>query len=75
MTGYHIILAGHLDLSWGDWFDTAALTHLPDGSTRLAIELPDQSALFGLLLRLHGLGLELLSLNRTKNEDSPLAKG
>lgn len=74
MIRYHIILAGHLDLSWGDWFDTTALTHLPDGSTRLIIELPDQSALFGLLLRLHSLGLELVSLNRTKIEDSLVAK-
>jgi hypothetical protein len=63
MTRYQIELSGHLDASWGDWFEAVTLIHLPDGSTCLTIELPDQSALLGLLLRFHGLGLELVSLS------------
>jgi len=64
MTSYQIELSGHLDSTWGEWFRTVDLSHLPDGRTRITFELPDQSALLGLLLRLHGLGLELLSLER-----------
>ena len=64
MTGYQIEFGGHLDHSWGDWFKSADLCHLPEGRTRITFQLPDQSALFALLLRLHGLGLELLSLER-----------
>jgi len=64
MTEYRIELDGHLDLPWRDSFGAASLVHQPDGTTCLTVSLPDQSALFGLLLRLHGLGLELLSLRR-----------
>lgn len=74
MTRYQIELAGHLDLPWGDWFEAADLIHLPDGNTRLTCDIPDQPTLLGLLLRLNSLGLELLSLNRTQNEDSLVNK-
>jgi len=68
MTGYQIEVDGYVDHSWGEWFKTADLSHLPDGRTRMIFELPDQSALFGLLLRLHSLGLALLSLERLPAE-------
>lgn len=68
MKRYQIELYGYVDHSWGDWFKTADLCHLPDARTRMIFELPDQSALLGLLLRLHGLGLELLSLERLPAE-------
>lgn len=74
MIRYQIELTGHLDFSWGDWFDVVTQTHLPDGRTRLIFELPDQSALLGLLLRLHSLGLELVNLRRAKVEEILIAE-
>jgi len=64
MIKYRIKLDGHLDLPWGDWLEAASLTHQPDGATRLIVSLPDQSALIGLLLRIHNLGLGIISLSR-----------
>lgn len=68
---YQIELAGHLDLSWADWFDAAKLIHLPNGGTCLIFELADQSALLGLLVRLHGLGLKFVSMSLS-HKQSPL---
>jgi hypothetical protein len=68
MSGYQVELAGHLDLSWGDWLGAATVIHRPDGNTFLTVSRLDQSALLGLLLRLHGLGLELVSLRSTKGK-------
>lgn len=67
MTEYQIELANHLDLPWQDMFEALTLSHQPDGNTRLIVALPDQSALIGLLLRIHNLGLEIINLNRQTN--------
>jgi len=64
MTEYQIELDTYLDLPWQDWFDAMNLNHLPDGNTRLTVSLPDQSAMLGLLLRIHNLGVEIISLAR-----------
>ena len=64
MTEYQIKLATHLDLPWQDWFEALTLSHELDGNTRLTVVLPDQSALIGLLLRIHNLGLEIICLSR-----------
>jgi len=75
MTEYQIELATHLDFPWQDWFGALTLTHQPDGTTYLTVSLPDQSALFGLLLRIHGLGLEIINLRRVPDPDIPVPKG
>ncbi len=38
-------------------------TCLPDGNTRITGSVPDQSALYGLLMRLRDLGITLVSVN------------
>jgi hypothetical protein len=68
MICYQIELASHLDASWSDWFEAVSLTHLPNGSTWLTFDLPDQAALLGLLLRLHSLRLELICLRRVERQ-------
>ena len=60
---YRIVVMGHLDMGWADCFDGLTLTHTPDDRTRLEGLLVDQSALFGVLKRIHGLGLTLVSIN------------
>ncbi len=58
----HIALKGHLDLSWQEWFESLEILHKPDGRTVLHGLLVDQAALFKVLLKIHSLGLVLLSL-------------
>ncbi len=62
---YQLIIAGHLDPSWSDWFDGIVIVHLPDGTTSLTVAVIDQAALYGLLARARDLNLKLLSLQRT----------
>jgi hypothetical protein len=62
-TRFDIIVHGHIPPGWSVLFDGMELTCRPDGNTLIAGHLPDQSALFGLLLRLRDLGLALVSVN------------
>jgi hypothetical protein len=59
---YHICVKGHLDSSWQDWFAPMQIGHEPSGTTILSGQLPDQAALYGVLLKLDRLGVTLLSL-------------
>lgn len=59
---YHIRIKGHLDENWSAWLDDLVITHEADGVTLLSGSVIDQSALLGLLRRLHDLGLTLLSV-------------
>lgn len=58
----HIRIKGRLDPSWQEWFEH--LDILPDttGRTLLSGSLPDQAALYRILLKLRHLGFLLLSL-------------
>jgi hypothetical protein len=62
--GYEIILAGHLDPLWLEWFDGLEMTACPDGTTHLTGSLPDQAALRAILDRIFDLNLTLRSLRR-----------
>lgn len=53
---------GHLDPGWQQCFDNLEITHEMEGSTQLSGQLPDQAALYGVLLTIRRLGLPLLSL-------------
>lgn len=63
---YQIRVEGHLDLSWQEWFGGLELRHEASGTTLLIGVLPDQAALYGVLLKLSHLGLTLLSLESSK---------
>jgi len=60
---YRIRVKGYLDVNWADEFENMAMTHLVDGSTQLLGRV-DQSALHGILTRIHTLGLTLLEVTR-----------
>jgi hypothetical protein len=62
-TRFHIIVRGHLPAGWSDVLDGMEIVCLPEGNTRISGNLPDQPALFGLLLRLRDLGVTLVSVN------------
>jgi hypothetical protein len=59
---YEIRLKGHLDQRWATWFDGLTLTHESDGTTTIAGQVVDQSALHGLLQKVRDTGLPLVSV-------------
>ncbi len=64
---YEILVAGALDASWSDWFGMAVeAAGLPGGepASRLRGVVPDQPALFGILLKIRDLNLELVRVER-----------
>lgn len=65
---YEIQVEGHLDSTWAGWFDGLAVCELPGGETLLRGPLADQAALFGLLKKIHGLNLPLVSVRRVAPE-------
>lgn len=59
---YEIVVGGQLDRYWAGWFEGLAIEPLPGGQTRISGELPDQSALRGVLERIFDLNLPLISV-------------
>jgi|WetSurMetagenome_2_1015567.scaffolds.fasta_scaffold2157069_1 hypothetical protein len=67
---YLIRVRGELDSKWSDWFSGFTLQPKPDHETWLTGSVADQSALYGILLKLHNLGQVLLSVERQADEES-----
>jgi hypothetical protein len=61
-TRYRIVVKGRLSESFASVFDGLNVEPLP-GRTALEGEFADQSHLYGVLDRLRGLGIELVSVN------------
>ena len=59
---YHIRIRGHLDPSWQAWFEGLELVQEQEGTTLFSGPLQDQAELYGVLGKIRGLGLTLLSL-------------
>ncbi|MBI1297219.1 hypothetical protein GC175_19895 [bacterium] len=64
---YRIRVTGRLDDAWSDWFSGLTLTH-EDEATVLYGVVADQSALHGILRKIHDLGLELVEVKRVDDE-------
>ncbi len=75
---YSIEIEGHLPVDWSDWFEGFALTStrnaLGNPVTILTGRVADQSMLHGILARIRDLGLPLVSLSRTTDENPELDK-
>lgn len=65
---YQIVVKGHLDSEWSEWFDGLTITQVGSGETILTGPLVDQSALHGVLNKIRDLGLPLLGLSRVESE-------
>ena len=63
---YQIVVKGHLDSEWSEWFDGLTITLVDNGETILTGPVVDQTALHGVLIKIRDLGLPLLSLTRTE---------
>ena len=59
---YEVHVQGHLDPAWSSWLDGLAITHQPDGTTRIRGAVVDQAALYGLIGKVRNLGLTLLAV-------------
>ena len=57
---YHIRVKGILDPKWSDWFEGFVMTSRDNGETLLSGPVMDQAALYGVLGKIHNLGLPLL---------------
>jgi hypothetical protein len=61
---YVIRVKGQLDESWSDWLEGLEVNLLDNGEMILFGRVGDQAALMGLLNKLYGLNLALLSLSK-----------
>jgi hypothetical protein len=64
VAGYRIRVRGHLGPTWAGWFDGLRITNLPNGDAELAGHLTDETALYGVLLKIRDLNLTLVSVRR-----------
>jgi hypothetical protein len=60
---YEIRVKGHLNNQWSDWLEGLQVRLLDSGEMILGGYLVDQAALMGVLNRLYGLNLALLSVS------------
>ena len=60
---YEILIKGHLDDRWSDWFGGLTILLEEDGNTLLTGSVVDQAALHGLLKNVRDLGMPLVSVN------------
>jgi hypothetical protein len=72
---YHIRVKEHLDPHWQEWFAGMQVVQEPSATSLLSGPLPDQAALFGVLLTINRLGLTLLSLETLESAGSQEAEG
>lgn len=57
-----IYIKGKLDPDWSGWFDEIQIQVDTSGDTLLSGNLPDKSAVYGILSRLSSLGITLISV-------------
>ena len=74
MEQVEIRIKGQIDKNWSDWLGGLSINY-QQTETVLTGSVQDQSALYGLLLRLSDMGIQLVSLNSTfacqgKNHDT-----
>jgi ABC-type multidrug transport system ATPase subunit len=63
---YVIRIKGHLSATWSDWFDGLTVVNEDGGEAVISGPIADQSALHGLLARIHALNLPLLNVSRVE---------
>ena len=67
---FEIHVKGHLGSQWSDWLGGLQVRLLDNGEMILAGYLADQAALIGLLNKLYGLNLALLSVSVVGQEET-----
>ena len=62
-----IRIKGSLKEDWSDWLEGLNVSNQANDETFLSGQISDQAALLGLLNRIHGLNLQLLSFSQSDN--------
>ncbi len=62
MEEIEVRIRGQIDSNWSEWLGGLTIAHTESGETILTGSVRDQSALLGLMNKLAGLGLQILSL-------------
>jgi hypothetical protein len=65
---FEIRVKGHLDESWSDWLEGLEVKLLENGEMKLFGHIGDQAALMGILNKLYGLNLALLSVSKVERK-------
>ena len=60
---YQIVVKGHLESRWSQWFEGMDIQNLPNGEAVLSGEVVDQAMLHGLLIKVRDLSLPLISVH------------
>lgn len=68
-SGYEILLKGHLETYWSEYFDGWTITNLENGKVLLTNPNIDQAGLHGVLNRIRDLNLTLLSVRQTDRKN------
>jgi ABC-2 type transport system ATP-binding protein len=63
---YTIRVKGHLGAAWSEWFDGLNVVNEQGGEGVISGPIADQSALHGVLARIHALNLPLLNVSRAE---------
>ncbi len=66
-----IRIKGTLKQDWSEWLEGLIVSNQANGETMLNGQISDQAALLGLLNRMHGLNLQLLSFSQSDKEELP----
>jgi hypothetical protein len=66
---FEIHVRGQLDESWSDWLEGLEVKLLDSGEMILFGHVGDQAALMGVLNKLYGLNLTLLSVSEVEQKD------
>jgi hypothetical protein len=67
---YQIQVEGNLDPGWSEWLDGMTITQAAGDVTLVSGPVRDQAALFGLLVKVRDMGLNLISVNRVETPES-----
>ena len=67
---YELVVEGILDQRWSEWFPGMNISHRSDGNTVLRGEVVDQSALQGILQKICGLNMALISINKVEGQNT-----
>jgi hypothetical protein len=61
-------------VEWSDWFEGMKITLEEDGNTLISGTVVDQAALYGLLKKVHKIGLQLISINEIEFSETESPK-